>query len=71
VEVPVSLVDFVLFGLLLMVTLACTIWMVVLMFRAFCVSCNLKGTKAGLVFTVAVLLSEILSRYLIHLLNKI
>ena len=46
--------------------LAISVWMIVLMYHAFATSCNLKGGKAAGVFTVALILSELLSSYIIH-----
>jgi hypothetical protein len=43
------------------VCLTAIIWMVALMYRAFAVSCNLKGTRAVISFTVALIASEALS----------
>jgi len=53
------------FAAALIVTLAMTIWSVVLMYRAYAVSCNIRGLKAGISFTVALLGAEIMSKALI------
>lgn len=45
---------------------ACIIWFVALMYNAFSVSGNLKGNKGTAVFIVALLLSEVASKLLIH-----
>jgi hypothetical protein len=38
------------------------IWMVILMYRGFAVSCNVSGGKAIGVFIIAVLLGEAISK---------
>jgi len=38
------------------------VWMVALMYNAYAVSCNIRGLRAGLSFTAALLLAEILSK---------
>lgn len=45
------------------------IWMIALLFNGFKIALNLKGTKAIIGFIVALLLAEILSIYLNHLLQ--
>ena len=49
-----------LFGLLFI------IWMVALMYNAFSVSCNLKGSKAALSFIAGVIVAEIISKVIFH-----
>ena len=41
------------------------IWMVYLMYRAFSVSCNVKGRKSILLFTGIVIIGEILSKFVL------
>ncbi len=43
-----------------------SIWMIALMYKAFTISCNLKGGKAIWGFIVAIILAEILSKIIIH-----
>jgi hypothetical protein len=38
------------------------VWIVALMYRAFAVSCNAKGAKAVIVFIVAIVLGEVISK---------
>jgi hypothetical protein len=59
---------FIAFGLLTVIVLASTVWMVVLMYRGFSLACNLKGSKGMLVFGSTLLVSEVISKYLIFLL---
>jgi hypothetical protein len=46
------------------------IWMVALMYRAFCVSTNLKGSKATVVFVAALLTAEALSKTAFYFLYR-
>ena len=47
-----------------------TIWMVLLMYRAYAVSCKVSGGKAIGLFIVAIILGEILSKILIGALHS-
>ncbi|MFA5863300.1 MAG: hypothetical protein WC975_01280 [Phycisphaerae bacterium] len=49
----------------MLVVILMTIWMVLLMYRACAVSCNVKGGKAIGVFIAALFLGEVVSKYLI------
>ena len=48
-----------------------TIWMVVLYYNAYGVSCNLKGIKLIVSFVAGIFIAEILSKLLIIQLYKI
>ena len=48
----------------ILVTLAGVVWMVALMWKAFSVSCNMKGGRAIALFILAVLLGEAATLYL-------
>ncbi len=63
-------VDAIVFGLVVAVTLACTVWMVALMWKSFSHCCNVRGGKAVVVFIVVLLIAEVLSKVLIGLLFK-
>lgn len=52
--------------LFIIVIIAIVVWAVVLLYNAFSVSGNLKGTKGKIVFTIALLISEIISKILIY-----
>jgi len=55
----------------LLIILVITIWMVILMYKAFSVSCNVKGGKAVTFFIVVIIIGEILSKVvLISLANS-
>jgi len=51
-----------------LVTIVIMIWMIVLMYRAYSVSCNIRGTKGVLSFIGALLVAEIISKILINFL---
>jgi hypothetical protein len=54
--------DALLAGIALLVCLLMGIWMVALMYRAYSVSCNLKGSKAIGSFIVGLIVAEIVSK---------
>ncbi len=54
--------DVVFFVLATVVILVMLVWMVVLMYRAYAVSCNVKGGKAIGSFAVGLIIAEILSK---------
>jgi hypothetical protein len=57
--------DLAAFSLVAVVVVAMLIWMVVLMYNGFAVSCNAKGWKAIIAFAAATLLGEIVSKLVI------
>jgi hypothetical protein len=58
-------VDAVVFGLVTVVMLACTVWMVALMWKSFSHCCNVRGGRAVAFFVVGLLVAEGLSKVLI------
>jgi len=54
--------DLAMFGLALLIMLAMIVWMVILMYRAFAVSCNVAGGKAIGLFVVLVFVAEVISK---------
>ncbi len=50
------------------VSIACGIWMVVLMYNGFTVSCNLKGHKAAIPFIGGLISAEVVSQLLLYFL---
>lgn len=54
------------FLILSLIAILFSIWMIALMYRAFTISCNLKGSKAIAGFVVSVIIAEILSKLVIH-----
>ncbi len=65
--IEVTATDVILFALGTLTTLLTVIWSIVLMYRAYSVSCNVKGTRGVLSFIGCVIFSEILSKVLISL----
>jgi hypothetical protein len=64
-QLPHAGPDPVVFGLVTLFMLACTVWMVALMWRSFSHCCNLRGGKAVGIFVITLLLAELLSKVLI------
>jgi len=44
-----------------------TVWMLILMYQAFSVSANVKGTKAIITFILIVILAEIVTKYIFYI----
>lgn len=59
------------FFLVALLLLACGIWMIILMYHAFRISCNLKGTRLVAGFIIGLLVAEVLSKLLLYSLDKI
>ena len=57
--------DMLVFGVVMLGMLSCTVWMVALMWQSFAHSCNARGGKAVVAFVVSLLLAEVLSKVLI------
>ncbi|GAI22837.1 unnamed protein product, partial [marine sediment metagenome] len=55
-------------GLAIIVAIPMIIWMVVLMYRAYTVSCNIRGPKAIVTFIISLIGAEVLSKIAILLL---
>lgn len=70
-DVNIEVYQILLFVLLSLILLLVTIWTIILMYRAFSVSCNLKGARAVWIFIVSLLIAEVISKYLIYLMFKI
>ena len=68
-EPIVQVADGVAFGIVVGVILVALIWMIYLMYKAFSVSCNLRGGKAVLLFIVALIAAEVISKIAIIALN--
>jgi hypothetical protein len=60
--------DVLIFGFAMIVTILMTVWMVALMYRAYAVSCNIKGARAVVTFIVSLIGAEVLSKMAISLL---
>lgn len=61
----INYVDMLIFASAIMVTVMMAIWMVALMYRAYCLSCNLKGPKTVVTFIVSLAGAEVLSKFVI------
>lgn len=59
--------DIVVFVLAMIATVLMVIWMVELMYKAYSVSCNIKGAGAVVTFIVSLIGAEILSKLIIYL----
>ena len=57
------------FSVVVGVILVALIWMIYLMYRAFSVSCNLKGGKAVVLFIAALIAAEVISKIAVIALN--
>ncbi|MCE5346191.1 MAG: hypothetical protein LLG13_07895 [Bacteroidales bacterium] len=62
--VDLSAPDVVIAIILMVLTLALTIWLVILMFNAFRVSANIKGSKSIVLFIVAFISSIVITHYI-------
>jgi hypothetical protein len=63
--VAVNLADIFIFAVAMLLGILMAIWMVVLMYRAYSVSCNVKGPKAIVTFIIALIGAEIISKFAI------
>lgn len=68
--VELSGIDIGSFLLLSLLVLAFIIWAVVLMYRAYSVSCNLKGPKAIVSFIVVTVIAEIAAKSVLYMVFK-
>jgi hypothetical protein len=63
--------DVLVFGFAMILVVLMTIWMVALMYRAYAVSCNIKGAGAVVTFIVSLIGAEVLSKIAILLLVRV
>jgi len=63
--VTINPADTAIFAIAAIIALLMIIWMVSLMYKAYSVSCNIKGSKAIVTFIVSLICAEILSKILI------
>jgi hypothetical protein len=66
--VEIGPMDVLVFVFAMLVTVLMVIWMVELMYKAYAVSCNIKGARAVITFIVGLIGAEILSKLVIYLL---
>jgi len=67
-SVTMSYTDMLIFIFALLVTIIMTVWTVALMYKAYVVSCNIKGARAIVTFIVSLIGAEALSKLSILLL---
>ncbi len=67
---PVATWEYILAALILLITILLIIWMVVLMYHAYRVSSNLKGSRAGFSFVMAILIAQVVSNACIYFLAR-
>lgn len=60
--VAVDYTDVLIFGLAIIIGILMAVWMVALMYKAYCVSCNIKGIKAVITFIAGLIGAEVLSK---------
>jgi hypothetical protein len=66
----ISSIDVFVFGFAMIVMILMTIWMVALMYRAYAVSCNIKGARAVATFIVGLIAAEAISKFAMFLLVR-
>ncbi len=60
--VAIDYIDALIFAFALSLTILMAVWMVALMYRAYAVSCNIKGAKSIITFIVSLIGAEVLSK---------
>jgi len=63
--VVINSIDVFVFGFAMILVILMLIWMVALMYRAYVVSCNIKGAGAIITFIVSLIGAEVLSKFAI------
>jgi len=63
--VGINYIDALIFTFALIVIILMAVWMVALMYRAYAVSCNIKGVRAIITFIVSLIGAEVLSKAVI------
>jgi len=66
--VPINYTDMLIFASAVILTILMAIWMVALMYRAYAVSCNIKGAKAATTFIASLIGAEASSKAVILML---
>ena len=67
-SVTVGYIDMLIFIFTMLVAIIMAVWMVALMYRAYVVSCNIKGVRAIVTFIISLIGAEVLSKLSILLL---
>jgi hypothetical protein len=63
--------DILAFAFIIIITIAMTIWMIILMYRAFAVSCNVSGSRAVSAFIVSLLIGELVSKIILFQISSL
>jgi len=61
----IDYIDMSIFAFAMILTVLMAVWMVALMYKAYCVSCNIKGPKAIATFIASLIGAEVLSKFAI------
>lgn len=67
---PINPTDIVIFAVAMFLAILMIIWMIALMYRAYTVSCNIKGPRAIITFIISLIGAEVLSKAAILLLAR-
>lgn len=65
-----TLADIAIFIAAMIIVIVMLVWMVALMYRAYAVSCNLKGAKSVISFIICLVIAEVISKTGIFLMIK-
>ena len=63
--VSINYMDMLIFAFAMLLSILMVIWMIALMYRAYAVSCNIKGARAIITFIIGLLSAEVLSKLVI------
>ncbi len=63
--IEVNSIDVLVFVFAMILSILMVIWMVALMYQAYVVSCNIKGTRAVITFIISLIGAEVLSKFAI------
>ena len=63
--IDIGATDGLLFGIVMLATLLAIIWTIILMYRAYSISCDIRGSKAIGSFVVSLIAAEVLSKVLL------
>lgn len=61
-QVPLHSTDPMFFGVIAIVSILMMIWMVILMYRAYTICCNISGASAAVTFVIGLIVSEVVSK---------
>ena len=67
---PLTYLQIILFIISMLIIVVTIIWMVMLMYRAFSISCNIKGSKAIAIFIGGMIVAETLAKFFLLFINN-